>query len=99
MLLQDALEYLVHGRIAHRTSFLNPSATPFDPRQRDIKSSVTETNTAKTETQKEAVSKVKNKTTKEEKVQTKWATPTKTFHQKLKQEKEVSNIMITESNN
>ena len=67
MLLQDALEYLAQGRIVCRTSFLNPSATPFNPQQSDNKFPVAETNTAKTETQKATVNNVKNKTTKEEK--------------------------------
>ena len=61
MLLQDALEYLVHGRIAYRTSFLNPLVPPFNPRQRDIKFPVAETNNAKTETQKVTVNNAKNK--------------------------------------
>ena len=72
MLMHDALEYLAHGRIACRTSFLNPSVAPFNLQQRDIESQVRETSTAATETPKEIGNNIKNKTTKEEKEPTNW---------------------------
>ena len=85
MLMQDALEFLVHERIMHKTSSLNLMVTPINPQQRDIGLQFTESKTTRKDIPKDAV-KVNNQY-KHSSNKSKWSKPKNTAGNKDRESK------------